>query len=67
MLCHMPTPSDLITRHEAASMLGLSVRRVDDLRKSGELPSFRKGSHYVWIYRSDVAALKIARATLRAA
>jgi hypothetical protein len=40
----MPDNPDLLTRHEAAALLGLSVMRVRQLRATGQ---FIEGRHYV--------------------
>jgi excisionase family DNA binding protein len=63
----MPRTSDLLTRRQAADFLGLSVRRVDQLREQGELPSFRRGRYNILIKRTDLALLKARRASLRVA
>jgi hypothetical protein len=66
----MPDNPDLLTRHEAAALLGLSVVRVKQLRSEGQtldgvhyrLPSVRNVlTNRVGIPRQAVMDLKAAR------
>ena len=57
-------PSDQLTRHEAADVLGVSVSRLAQLRRAGEIQQ-RKiiGTRRVYYLREDVIALKARRGT----
>jgi excisionase family DNA binding protein len=43
LLYTMKTTTQLVTRHEAAAALGISVRTMDDLISKGEVPVVRVG------------------------
>lgn len=58
---------DLITRQQAAALLGLSVGRVRQLYDSGRLTKYRNAVGNLRLSRDEVIALKLARETFRPA
>lgn len=61
----MGDAGDLLTRGQAARLLGVSVRHIYTLRATGELPALTNPhTKRVFIPRQAVMALKQARTTL---
>jgi len=55
------TPDDLLTAPQTADLLGVSARRVHQLREAGELPADRLGG--IWLFwRREVDRLAAERA-----
>jgi excisionase family DNA binding protein len=52
---------DLLTRKEAAKILGCDAQTVDVYRRKGLLPWFRRGTRGIRIRRGDVDALTVAQ------
>jgi excisionase family DNA binding protein len=59
------TSPDLLTRNEAAEILGVTALTVDAYRKNGKLPWLRYGPTGIRLRRADVDAVKAAQTTVR--
>lgn len=57
-------PDDQLTRNQAAGILGVSVSRLAQLRRAGEIQQRRVvGSNRVYYLRADIDKLKARRET----
>jgi excisionase family DNA binding protein len=60
------TMADLVSRREAAELLGITVHGIRYLRKRGKLTFLRDGRGRVWASRTDVKNLRCQRERLSA-
>ena len=61
---HTFKPEDRLTRFEAADYLGVSVSRLAQLRRAGEIQHHKiLGTNRVYYLGADVIALKARRGT----